>query len=200
MKVIIIILLAIMSYLYGSIPFALIIGKVFYGKDIREYGSGNLGGTNAARVLGKLPGIIVIVLDMTKCIVAILITRLLASYFGITSDVVYLSAMCCVLGHCYPIFADFRGGKAISVSLGYLFMTNIYAALIAVVVFAVTLKLSKYVSLSSILAAVAALCVSPIVGYNIAGICTNALIVALIIFKHRSNIIRILNNTENKIS
>ncbi len=200
MDVVITILLAIMSYLYGSVPFALVVGKLFYNTDVRESGSGNLGGTNAGRVLGKKVGLIVILLDISKCCLSIFITRCLAHYFGITTDIIYLSALCCVVGHCYPIFAGFRGGKAVSVAIGYAFMTNIYAGIIAVVVFLLTLKISKYVSLSSVLASLAILFISPFIGYSTIGICTNALIVALLIFKHRTNIIRIFNDTESKIT
>ena len=151
MDVVITILLAIMSYLYGSVPFALVVGKLFYNTDVRESGSGNLGGTNAGRVLGKKVGLIVILLDISKCCLSI-------------------------------------------------FMTNIYAGIIAVVVFLLTLKISKYVSLSSVLASLAILFISPFIGYSTIGICTNALIVALLIFKHRTNIIRIFNDTESKIT
>jgi glycerol-3-phosphate acyltransferase PlsY len=196
----IIILLAIMSYLYGSIPFALVIGKLFFNTDVRQSGSGNLGGTNAGRVLGKKVGLIVILLDMSKCALSILITRFFIKYFGINPNAVYLSSLCCVIGHCYPIFAGFRGGKAVSVAIAYAFMTNLYAGLIALVIFLITLKISKYVSLSSIVASASILILSPFLGYSVIGVCTNALIVALIIFKHRTNIIRILNDTESKIT
>ena len=151
MKILIYLLLIIMSYLYGSIPFALVIGKIFYNTDIRNQGSGNLGGTNAGRVLGKKAGLSVILLDASKCCISILIARIVASYTGINADIIYLCALACVIGHCYPIFAGFRGGKAVSVAIGYALMTNIYAFFIAIIVFLITLKISKYVSLSSIL-------------------------------------------------
>ncbi len=200
MKLTITILLAIMSYLYGSVPFALVIGKLFYNTDVRESGSGNLGGTNAGRVLGKKAGLAVILLDMSKCCLAIIITRFCIKWFGLNPNIVYMSSLCCVLGHCFPVFAEFRGGKAVSVAIAYAFMTNIFAGIIATIIFLITLKLSKYVSLSSIVASFSILCISPFIGYNTIGVCTNALIVALIIFKHRTNIIRILNDTENKIT
>jgi len=200
MKYFIMVLLAIMSYLYGSVPFALVIGKLFYNTDVRNAGSGNLGGTNAGRVLGKKAGISVILLDMSKCCISIYITQCVIAHFGLSYDTIYLSALCCVIGHCYPIFAGFKGGKAVSVAIGYALMTNIYAGLFAIVIFLIVLKISKYVSLASMIGSLAVLFISPFVGYSTIGVCTNALIVALIIFKHRSNIIRILNDTENKIS
>lgn len=200
MKILIYLLLIIMSYLYGSIPFALVIGKIFYNTDIRNQGSGNLGGTNAGRVLGKKAGLSVILLDASKCCISILIARIVASYTGINADIIYLCALACVIGHCYPIFAGFRGGKAVSVAIGYALMTNIYAFFIAIIVFLITLKISKYVSLSSILGSATILILSPFIGYSTIGIITNACIVGLLIYKHKENIKRIKNGTESKIT
>ncbi len=194
------ILLIVMSYLYGSIPFALVIGKLFYHTDVRNSGSGNLGGTNAGRVLGKKAGIAVILLDASKCCISILIAKTVAFYMGLNVDIIYLCALACVIGHCYPIFAGFRGGKAVSVAIGYALMTNIYAFIIAVAIFLITLKISKYVSLASILGSTTILLISPFIGYSPVGIATNACIVALLIYKHKANIIRIKNGTENKIT
>lgn len=200
MDVFIYILLIIMSYLYGSIPFALVIGKLFYNTDVRESGSGNLGGTNAGRVLGKKAGMAVILLDASKCCISILMAKLIAHYMGLNVDIIYPCALACVIGHCYPIFAGFRGGKAVSVAIGYALVTNIFAFLIAIVIFLITLKISKYVSLSSILASVSILVVSPFIGYSTAGIVTNACIVGLLVYKHKANIVRIKNGTESKIT
>ena len=137
---------------------------------------------------------------MTKSCVSILITKLVAQHFGVNTDIIYLSALACIIGHCYPIFAGFRGGKAVSVAIGYALMTNFWAGIFGLVVFFIVLKISKYVSLSSISGTAGVLCISPFIGYPTLGICTNALILALMIFKHRENIIRILNDTESKIT
>lgn len=200
MKIVVSLLLIIMSYLYGSIPFALVIGKLFYNTDVRNQGSGNLGGTNAGRVLGKKAGISVILLDASKCCISILIAKAIAHYAGIHPDIIYLCALACVIGHCYPIFAQFKGGKAVSVAIGYALVTNIYAFVIAVIIFLITLKVSKYVSLSSILASSTILILSPFIGYSTVGVLTNLCIVALLIYKHKDNIKRIKNNTESKIT
>ncbi|MCD7948802.1 MAG: glycerol-3-phosphate 1-O-acyltransferase PlsY [Erysipelotrichaceae bacterium] len=200
MNIFIYILLIIMSYLYGSIPFALVIGKVFYHTDVRNSGSGNLGGTNAGRVLGKKVGLTVIILDASKCCISILISGLVAQYFHLNGDIIYLSALACVLGHCYPIFADFKGGKAVSVAIGYALMTNRIAFVVALVIFLITLYLSKFVSLSSILASVSIVIISPFIGYSTVGIITNIAIVGLLVYKHKANIQRLLNGTENKIT
>lgn len=200
MKIVISLLLIIMSYLYGSIPFALVIGKLFYNTDVRNQGSGNLGGTNAGRVLGKRAGISVILLDASKCCISILIAKTISHYMGINQDIIYLCAFACVIGHCYPIFAQFKGGKAVSVAIGYTLVTNIYAFFVAIVIFLITLKISKYVSLSSILASLAILIVSPFIGYPMIGIITNVCIVMLLIYKHKENIKRIKSKTESQIT
>lgn len=200
MDIFIYILLTIMSYLYGSIPFALVIGKLFYNTDVRNSGSGNLGGSNAGRVLGKKAGISVILLDASKCCISIWIAKIVSHHFGLNPNIIYLCALACVIGHCYPIFAQFKGGKAVSVAIGYLFMTNIYAALLALFIFLITLKISKYVSLSSILASISIIIISPFLDYGVIGTITNICIVTLLIYKHRANIGRIKNKTENKIT
>lgn len=193
-------ILIIMSYLYGSIPFALVIGKLFYKTDIRNSGSGNLGGTNAGRVLGKKAGIAVILLDASKCCISIFIARIIAQYMCLNPDITYICALACVIGHCYPIFAQFRGGKAVSVAIGYALMVNFQSFLIAIVIFLIVLKATKYVSLSSIVASLTILITSPFLGYPTIGIITNFCIVSLLIYKHKENIKRIINKTENKIT
>lgn len=200
MNILIYILLIIMAYLYGSVPFALVIGKLFYHTDVRNSGSRNLGGTNAGRVLGKKAGLAVILLDASKCCISILIASMIAENMNLNPDIIYPCALACVIGHCYPIFAGFRGGKAVSVAIGYALMTNIYTFLIALVIFLVTLKISKYVSLSSILASLSIAVISPFLGYSSIGIITNICIVALLVYKHKSNIQRLRNGTESKIT
>ncbi|MBM6798240.1 glycerol-3-phosphate 1-O-acyltransferase PlsY [Coprobacillus cateniformis] len=200
MEIFVYILLILMSYLYGSIPFALVVGKLFYHTDVRESGSGNLGGTNAGRVLGKKAGLTVILLDASKCCISILVARIVAHYMGLNTDIIYPCALACVIGHCYPIFADFRGGKAVSVAIGYALVTNVYAFVIALVIFFITLKLTKYVSLASILGSATIVVIAPFIGYSTVGIITNACIVGLLVYKHKANIKRIKAGTENKIT
>ena len=192
--------LIIMSYIYGSIPFALVIGKLFYQTDVREHGSGNLGGTNAGRVLGKKVGLSVIILDASKCLVSVLIARFVSNIMNFSPDIIYPCALACIIGHCYPCFAQFRGGKAVSVAMGYALATSFIAFVDSIVVFLIVLKLSKYVSLSSMMSAISVFIVSIIVGYPTIGLITNFFIVALIIFKHKDNIKRIMNHTENKVT
>lgn len=200
MDILVYILLIVMGYLYGSIPFALVIGKLFYHTDVRNSGSGNLGGTNAGRVLGKKAGLAVIILDASKCCISILIAGIVVKALNLNYNIVYLCALACVIGHCYPIFAGFRGGKAVSVSFGYILMTNIYLFFITLAIFLIILKITKYVSLSSILSSIIMVLISPLFGYSAIGIITNIGIVALLVYKHKSNIQRIKNGAESKIS
>lgn len=129
------ILLILLGYLYGSIPFALVIGKVFYNTDVRESGSGNLGGTNAGRVLGKKAGISVIVLDALKAVIIFYLSSYLSLKFNLNPDIKYIAGLACIFGHCYPIFAEFRGGKAVSTSLGYFLVLNHYMQLLLLLYF-----------------------------------------------------------------
>lgn len=193
------ILLIILGYLYGSIPFALVIGKVFYNTDVRESGSGNLGGTNAGRVLGKKAGISVIVLDALKAVIIFYLSSYLSLKFNLNPDIKYLAGLACIFGHCYPIFAEFRGGKAVSTSLGYFLCIEPLYAVVAIVVFLLVLKISKYVSLSSISTALIVLCITPFLAVSITAKLCMLVAVILLVYRHKDNIKRIKNQTESKI-
>lgn len=193
------ILLILLGYLYGSIPFALVIGKVFYNTDVRESGSGNLGGTNAGRVLGKKAGISVIVLDALKAVIIFYLSSYLSLKFNLNPDIKYIAGLACIFGHCYPIFAEFRGGKAVSTSLGYFLCIEPLYAVVAIVVFLLVLKISKYVSLSSISTALIVLCITPFLAVSITAKLCMLVAVILLVYRHKDNIKRIKNHTESKI-
>ena len=193
------ILLILLGYLYGSIPFALVIGKVFYNTDVRESGSGNLGGTNAGRVLGKKAGISVIVLDALKAVIIFYLSSYLSLKFNLNPDIKYIAGLACIFGHCYPIFAEFRGGKAVSTSLGYFICIEPLYAVVAIVVFLLVLKISKYVSLSSISTALIVLCITPLLAVSITAKLCMLVAVILLVYRHKDNIKRIKNHTESKI-
>ena len=193
------ILLILLGYLYGSIPFALVIGKVFYNTDVRESGSGNLGGTNAGRVLGKKAGISVIVLDALKAVTICYLSSYLSLKFNLNPDIKYIAGLACIFGHCYPIFAEFRGGKAVSTSLGYFLCIEPLYAVVAIVVFLLVLKISKYVSLSSISTALIVLCITPFLAVSITAKLCMLIAVILLVYRHKDNIKRIKNHTESKI-
>lgn len=192
----------LLGYLLGSLPFALIIGKVFYKTDVRNFGSGNLGGTNAGRVLGKKAGISVIVLDILKVIVAVAIV----SYFDKEASI--WAGLAAAFGHCYPIFAGFRGGKAVATMFGIIISTSFFTFhspwyfVVPLIAFLLVLVLTKMVSLSSM---VAALTSSIYITYMQLSASTEIIIASwlltiLVIYRHRSNLKKIMNGTENKIS
>src|SRR5699024_10114874 len=148
-----IILLLTFSYLIGSIPFSLLIGKTFYKVDLREHGSGNIGTTNTFRILGKKAGIVVLILDIFKGALPVYITILLAVDIHI-----FIPGLISALGHVYPIFLKFRGGKAVATGGGAVLAYNPIVFIILVSAFLITLKLSKFVSFSSIVSAVHGFC------------------------------------------
>ena len=202
----------LMSYILGSIPNALIIGKVFFKKDIRNYGSGNLGGSNSGRVLGKKIGLLVMVLDLLKAVVAVGLTRIIIGNTNpnLLNLSIYLSSVFVLLGHCYTCFAGFKGGKAVASTFGVLLITNVYIFLICLVLYAVLLKLTKLVSLSSIviffiaaaLSLIPAFRYSPLLNANLDMFyCLTLLLIAcFVVYRHRSNIERLRKGTENKIT
>lgn len=183
----------IVAYLLGSIPSGLIVGKIFYGVDIREHGSGNLGATNAFRTLGIKAGTIVIIADILKGTLA----TLLPVWLG--SDLHPLIAgMTAAIGHIFPIFAGFRGGKAVATSGGVLLAYEPALFLLLVVAFFISLYISKYVSLSSIIVAIIAVIYTFFKG-DVPLIIIVLILAAFVIFRHRANLKRILNKTEPKI-
>ena len=200
MDIMISIILIILSYLYGSIPFALVFGRLVYKTDVRNYGSGNLGGTNTGRVLGKKAGVAVILLDASKALLVMLLTSYLCSLLKMNNDLAYICALACVIGHCYPVFANFKGGKAVSTAIGFFMAVNPIGAVLALVVFFIVLKLSKYVSLSSVLASSSVLFAIPFLNMSMTGKIVTAAVILLLIYRHKENLIRIKNGTENKIT
>lgn len=190
------ILLSLLAYVIGSIPSGLWIGKVFYKKDIREFGSGNLGATNSFRVLGIKAGSIVTVMDILKGTVA----TLLPFFFQLHVDHHFwlLTGAFAIIGHSFPLFADFRGGKAVATSAGVILAYAPLLFVAALIIFLLTLKISKYVSLSSMIAALAALLISLFMGDWIL-IILIACITLFVVWRHRANITRIRNGEEPKI-
>ena len=194
------ILIVALSYLFGSIPFALVIGKVFFKKDVRNYGSGNLGGSNAGRVLGKKIGVTVILLDASKALISTLVAGYLSTRFNLYADLRYFAGLACVLGHCYPVFASFKGGKAVSTAAGLQLAIVPQFVLPGFVIFMLVLYKSKYVSLSSIVTAIFIIGATFFMDISITGKVVNIFIMAFLIYRHKSNIGRLLNHTENKVT
>lgn len=187
------ILTLFLSYLIGSISFALVVGKLFYKTDIRGYGSGNLGATNTFRVLGKKAGLIVAIADLLKGTFACLLPQIVNSTVN-----PIICGLLAILGHVFPVFAGFKGGKAVATSTGVLLFLTPLGTLTGSVVFILTLILSKYVSLSSMLAGIAIFIYSLIFEDKVI-IALSLFISVLVIILHRQNIKRIIKGTENKI-
>ena len=144
----------ILAYCIGSIPTAVWIGKKFYNTDVRDHGSGNAGATNTFRVLGKKAGIIVLCIDIIKGFLAVIFSYLLATVIGCDNYTVLriIAGLAAVLGHIFPLYAGFRGGKGVATILGAVFGINPLASIIAIIVFLLILIIFNYVSLGSILA------------------------------------------------
>src|SRR5699024_7609248 len=188
------VIFAIIAYLLGSIPSALIVGKVGYGLDIREHGSGNLGATNTFRVLGIKAGSIVVLSDILKGTVATLVPLL----FDV--DVYRLIiGIFAVIGHTYPIFARFKGGKAVATSGGIILGVSPLLFIIMVLTFLLSLYISKYVSLSSRITGILSFIVSLFIR-DIGLIIVIASLTIFVFYRHKENIKRIKNKTEPKIT
>ena len=188
------------SYLIGALPSSVWIGMWFYDTDVREHGSGNAGATNSFRVLGKRGGTIVLILDILKAWVAV---KLLSSLAGNESVEFQLAlGLVAVLGHIFPIYIGFRGGKGIASLLGVIIAIQPLAALFSVLVFLITLILSRFISLSSIFAA----CAFPTLVFYYFKETNNSLIIfsimvaVLVIFTHKKNIERLFKKEESKVT
>lgn len=189
-----ILLVAIISYLLGSIPSGFLIGKYVYNKDIRTLGSGNVGSTNALRNFGKSAGITTLIFDALKGFIAVFIASKIAG-----SNAIPIALFFVVLGHMYSIFLRFKSGKGVATSFGALLYIDFKFVLILVVIFLLVVLISRMVSLGSILGAASAI----IIGYFYFGLnqlyFSIFLVAGLIIYKHKSNIERIKNKEESKI-
>ncbi|WP_033828943.1 glycerol-3-phosphate 1-O-acyltransferase PlsY [Bacillus andreraoultii] len=194
------VLMVLLAYLIGSIPSGLLIGKIFYKTDIREHGSGNLGATNTFRTLGVKAGIIVMVADILKGTLATSLPSILAHYNVPMEWELHplIVGMVAVIGHMYPVFANFRGGKAVATSGGVILFYNPILFFILVLGFIITLYLSKYVSLSSMVAAIVALIYS-FFTRDLPLIIVIFLFSVFIFYRHRTNIKRIKDKTEPKV-
>lgn len=189
------VLFAIIAYLLGSIPSALIVGKVGYNLDIREHGSGNLGATNTFRILGIKAGAIVTVADILKGTIATVIPLLIFDS-GLTALIIGLFA---VIGHTYPLFAKFSGGKAVATSSGIILGVSPLLFIFMIASFLITLYISKYVSLSSMITGVISIIVT-IIMKNVVLLIMVSLLTIFVFYRHKENIKRIKNKTEPKIT
>ncbi len=201
------IIIAIIAYAIGSINFSVIFSRKFAGFDVREKGSGNAGTTNMLRTVGKKAAAITLVCDILKGVVSILIALLISKIVKEAdgSLLVQIAGVCVIIGHTFPIFFEFKGGKGIATSLGILIMTNWQIGLICLVFALVLMILTRMVSVGSIAAAILYPVLTLFLGsehYIVEGnyFIYSIILAVIILFNHRSNIKRLLNGTENKIS
>lgn len=208
----VLILTVIFAYLIGSINFAVIFSKAFTKKDIRESGSGNAGATNVMRVNGIVPGILTFVFDALKGFVACEAGKIVFNYyyaeganFGLTSAYAgaYICAVACMVGHIFPIFFGFKGGKGVATSVGIFSVCCPIAIIIGLAVFAILTVISRYVSLSSLVATIVVVTLATVFRNDQTPMITQVIccfiMATLIYYKHISNIKRLISGTENRI-
>ncbi len=185
------ILVAIFSYLMGSIPFGLILTKFFLKKDIREIGSGNIGATNALRTGNKLIGYSTLLLDITKAILPVLYVK------TTFPELIFIASLSAFLGHVFPIWLKFKGGKGVATYVGILFSINIFLGIVFVISWGIVFLIFKYSSLSSIVASLTVPVYLLVINENNSAIFFIIMFV-LIFFTHRENIKRLKNKEESK--
>ena len=192
----------IMAFLLGSLPFAVWLGKIFYGVDVRHHGSRNSGATNTFRVLGKPLGFTVLFLDIFKGFLAIQLTISLLSTSTSIGLFSILTGLFCILGHVYSIFLKFKGGKGVATSLGVFIALDPIPVLVSFAVFLLILRVTRYVSLASIAAAT----LLPVISYvafhqiELTQIAFKIFIAILVLVTHRKNIKRLLRRSEPKMN
>ena len=207
------VVVAVVCYLIGSISFSVIFTKKLAGFDVREKGSGNAGTTNVLRTAGKFPALLTLVCDILKGVVAILVALLVGQMISADAKtralLVQIAGVCVILGHTFPVFFKFKGGKGVATSLGVILIINWEIGLICLVFALILMALSRMVSLGSLAAAILfpILCMFTDEHYLVGGkeahfayIIFGIILAIIVIYNHRENIKRLAEGTENKIS
>ena len=184
-------IVGIVSYLMGSIPFGLILTKIFLNKDIREIGSGNIGATNALRTGNKLIGYSTLILDIAKAIIPVIFVKI--NY----PDLIYIASLCAFLGHVFPIWLKFKGGKGVATYVGILFSINLLLGIIFVASWGIIFLIFRYSSLSSIVGSIS-IPIYIVITDQISNAIFFGIMFVLIFFTHRENIKRLKNKEETK--
>ena len=184
-------IIGILSYLLGSIPFGYLLTKFFLKKDIRNVGSGNIGATNALRSGNKFIGYLTLVFDIGKAVIPVLFVKI--NY----PELIFLSSLCVFLGHVFPLWLKFKGGKGVATYLGILFVINISYGIIFITIWLFIYFLSKYSSLSSILATLS-IPIFLVISRNFYEVSFFVIMFVLIFFTHRENIKRLKNKEEKE--
>ena len=199
---------AIASYLIGSVSFSIIFTRLFAGRDVRDYGSGNAGTTNVLRTAGKLPAVLTLVGDFGKCVAAVELSLFFFVAFGGTFDgmpIRFVAGIFCMLGHIFPIFFGFRGGKGVAVTAALLLMADWRLFLIIFALFAVVFAFSRIVSLSTIVGVIALpfatyfVCALTRQQHTVVDTVFAVLIMIIVLVKHRSNIRRLKAGVEPRV-
>ena len=184
-------IIGIISYLMGSIPFGLILTKFFLKKDIRDIGSGKIGATNALRTGNKLIGFTTLILDISKAIIPVIYVKINFP------ELIFIASLCAFLGHVFPIWLKFKGGKGVATYVGILFSINILLGTIFIISWIVIFILTKYSSLSSIIGAISIPVYFLLIGQS-NNVIFFIIMFVLIFFTHRENIKRLKNKEESK--
>ena len=184
-------IIGIISYLMGSIPFGLILTKFFLKKDIRDIGSGNIGATNALRTGNKLIGYTTLILDISKAIIPVIYVKVNFP------ELIFIASLCAFLGHVFPVWLKFKGGKGVATYVGILFSINILLGTIFIISWIVIFILTKYSSLSSIIGAISIPLYFLLTGQS-NNVIFFIIMFVLIFFTHRENIKRLKNKEESK--
>jgi acyl phosphate:glycerol-3-phosphate acyltransferase len=183
------------SYLIGAIPFGLLLVRLLGGGDIRQQGSGNIGATNVLRAVGKKAGATALLLDMAKGAIPVLVAR---NLYGLEDPVTLFCALAAFLGHLYPVYLGFRGGKGVATALGVLIAWVPIAAAISLLIWLIAAKLFKYSSLAALIAFAALPLVLTLLGESLPVLATTVL-TPLIFWRHRANIQRLISGMEPRI-
>lgn len=197
---------AVVAYLIGSINFGIVVSKSRHKKDVRDYGSGNAGATNTLRTFGKTSALLVMLGDMLKGALVIWIAKYALNGFALSQYFVYVAGIAVLLGHIFPVFFGFRGGKGVSTTAGIMLAFSPITFLILLSVFIIVLSISKYVSLSSITAVILYAPVNALIYYlknkslDSMQIIFPIIIAVIVVFLHRQNIGRLIHHSESKIS
>ena len=184
-------IIGIISYIMGSIPFGLILTKIFLKKDIREIGSGNIGATNALRTGNKFIGYTTLFFDIMKAVVPVIYIKINFPEF------LYVASLCAFLGHVFPVWLKFKGGKGVATYLGILFAVNIPFGLVFIISWLITFGLSKFSSLSSLVASIS-IPIYLLILTQFDQVIFFTIMFVLIFFTHRENIKRLKNKEETK--
>ena len=184
-------IVGIASYLMGSIPFGLILTKIFLNKDIRDIGSGNIGATNALRTGNKLIGYSTLILDIAKAIIPVIFVKI--NY----PDLIYIASLSAFLGHVFPVWLKFKGGKGVATYVGILFSINFLLGIIFVVIWGIIFLMFRYSSLSSIIGSIS-IPIYILITDQISNAIFFSIMFVLIFFTHRENIKRLKNKEESK--